>query len=222
MSSGSSVLSDTSYMTDSTDDYTSDDYASYYSGHSSDSTWTTTYKPLPRKQRSAIRFMSWAAGAPPYATGLKRKTRDIPDHRSIRSVTSTRSVFQEDHDNRLYWITESQPRERYIAVSRPMPFPQRQHGSPVYGQAVYGQPAAQPQPPAQPMRQPMPQPHVKYNVAQTVMQEPAITQTAGPRPGGTVPVSAFRHVNFKGPLRQEDDGMQGNMPPQSYWASARR
>ncbi|KAH7312221.1 hypothetical protein B0I35DRAFT_480695 [Stachybotrys elegans] len=225
----SSISSESSYMTDETSTASSSDEYSYYTSSSHDSTWTTTYTPLPRKQASSIRFMAWAAGAPPHATGLKRKTRDVPDYRSIRSDVSSRSIFQEEYDNKLYWTTETHSRERYIPASRPAVFEQEQSWR--YEQTApaahrhhhhhhhhhHQQQQQSSTPPPQPMRQ---QPHVRFHVAQTVMQEPAITQTEGPKPGGTIPISAFGHINMKGPPRQEEHVQSG--PPRSYWARTGR
>ncbi|KAM5382754.1 hypothetical protein ACJZ2D_002337 [Fusarium nematophilum] len=78
----------------------SDDRISGFSTTSSQ--WTTTYAKIPKKQPMSIRFLSWVAGAPPGATAVKKRTRDIPDDRSNRSGYSTRSYFSEP-DTQLYW-----------------------------------------------------------------------------------------------------------------------
>ncbi|KAI5467645.1 hypothetical protein BGZ63DRAFT_32503 [Mariannaea sp. PMI_226] len=70
------------------------------------SQWTTTYKKLPRKQPTAIRFMSWAAGAPRGATMVKKRTRDTPDDSSVYSSWSSGSGWG-DADTQLYWVTTS-------------------------------------------------------------------------------------------------------------------
>ncbi|RBR25918.1 uncharacterized protein FIESC28_01191 [Fusarium coffeatum] len=71
--------------------------------YSSDSTWTTTYKRIPKKQPMAIRFLSWAAGAPSGATALKKRTRDFDDDRSVRSGGSSFSYWNEP-ETQLYWV----------------------------------------------------------------------------------------------------------------------
>ncbi|KAM5350507.1 hypothetical protein ACJ41O_007012 [Fusarium nematophilum] len=82
----------------------SDDRISGFSTTSSQ--WTTTYAKIPKKQPMSIRFLSWVAGAPPGATAVKKRTRDIPDDRSNRSGYSTRSYFSEP-DTQLYWVAPS-------------------------------------------------------------------------------------------------------------------
>ncbi|KAH6900580.1 hypothetical protein B0T10DRAFT_32107 [Thelonectria olida] len=76
------------------------------------SQWTTTYKKLPKKQPTAIRFMSWAAGAPRGATVVKKRTRDVPDDQSVYSSWSTGSYFSEP-DTQLYWVVS--PDDRYYS-----------------------------------------------------------------------------------------------------------
>ncbi|CAM1506508.1 Fc.00g061490.m01.CDS01 [Cosmosporella sp. VM-42] len=95
MSHRSYVSSSSSY---SSDQNTLDGFST------TSSQWTTTYKKLPKKQSFAIQFLSWAAGAPPRATVVKKKTRDIADDRSLRSGGSSRSYFSEP-DTQLYWVT---------------------------------------------------------------------------------------------------------------------
>lgn len=80
------------------------------------SQWTTTYKKLPKKQPAAVRFMSWAAGAPRGATVVKKRTRDVPDDQSVYSSWSSGSYFSEP-DTQLYWVTSSDDRYYYSGSS---------------------------------------------------------------------------------------------------------
>ncbi|KAF4955803.1 hypothetical protein FSARC_11756 [Fusarium sarcochroum] len=78
------------------------------------STWTTTYKRLPKKQPMAIRFLSWVAGAPPGATAVKKRTRDIRDDQSVRSGGSSFSYWNEP-ETQLYWV--AYPHSQYYGSS---------------------------------------------------------------------------------------------------------
>lgn len=80
------------------------------------SQWTTTYKRLPKKQPMAVRFLSWAAGAPPGATVVKKRTRDrdVDDSRSTRSGASSYFV---DPYTQMYWVMAPEPRGSYHSSS---------------------------------------------------------------------------------------------------------
>ncbi|KAG5663196.1 hypothetical protein HG530_009811 [Fusarium avenaceum] len=80
--------------------------SSVYSDDSHSSTWTTTYTKLPRKQPKTIRFLSWVAGAPAGATAVKKRTRDFPDDRSVRSGGSSFSYWN-GPETQLYWVAHS-------------------------------------------------------------------------------------------------------------------
>lgn len=87
--------------------------SSFGDNSSSGSNWTTTYRNLPKKQPAAIRFMSWAAGAPRGATVVKKRTRDIPDDQSDMSAWSSGSYWSEP-DTQLYWVASP---DRYYSGS---------------------------------------------------------------------------------------------------------
>ncbi|KAF4443518.1 hypothetical protein F53441_11418 [Fusarium austroafricanum] len=81
--------------------------SSVYSDDSYSSAWTTTYTRIPKKQTKAIRFLSWVAGAPPGATAVKKRTRDYPDDRSVRSGGSSFSYWSQP-ETQLYWVAQPQ------------------------------------------------------------------------------------------------------------------
>ena len=129
--------------------------------YSSDSTWTTTYKRIPKKQPMAIRFLSWAAGAPSGATALKKRTRDFDDDRSVRSGGSSFSYWNEP-ETQLYWVAHPRgydysgsSRGSNAGSSRSKRSGRSSKGS---GGSRKHFDGAVPRPPVQPMGMPMPMP----------------------------------------------------------------
>ena len=130
--------------------------------YSSDSTWTTTYKRIPKKQPMAIRFLSWAAGAPSGATALKKRTRDFDDDRSVRSGGSSFSYWNEP-ETQLYWVAHphgydysGSSRGSNAGSSRSKRSGRSSKGSGGGSRKHFD--GAVPRPPVQPMGMPMPMP----------------------------------------------------------------
>ncbi|KAJ4134935.1 hypothetical protein NW768_004544 [Fusarium equiseti] len=130
--------------------------------YSSDSTWTTTYKRIPKKQPMAIRFLSWAAGAPSGATALKKRTRDFDDNRSVRSGGSSFSYWNEP-ETQLYWVAHphgydysGSSRGSNAGSSRSKRSGRSSKGSGGGSRKHFD--GAVPRPPVQPMGMPMPMP----------------------------------------------------------------
>ena len=104
----------------------------YSDGHSdgfssTSSQWSTTYRKLPKKQKQSLslRFLSWAAGAPPGATVVKKRTRDIPDDRSDVSGWTNRSYWSQP-DTHMYWVVTPDEAGRWevlitLAIDRALP-----------------------------------------------------------------------------------------------------
>ncbi|KFA50908.1 hypothetical protein S40293_02441 [Stachybotrys chartarum IBT 40293] len=179
---------------------------------SDDGTWVIQYKTLPKTRTNSLRFMSWAAGRPAHATGLKKKSRDVSDDQSYSSSGSSGSMLGSDDDIKLYWVTGSESASYRtmrpdLGGMRQSPFVAQQSPPiPVYGHprpAAFVPPAQSVPPPVQanaPMRggfgPPMP----------------------GSRPqGNAIPLA---NVKMSGPPRTGGPGY-GRQPPQVLRGPAR-
>ncbi|KFA66582.1 hypothetical protein S40285_07313 [Stachybotrys chlorohalonatus IBT 40285] len=179
---------------------------------SDDGTWVTTYTTLPKIRTNSLRFMSWAAGRPAHATGLKKKSRDVSDDQSYRSSRSNGSILGSDDDIRLYWVTGSesgsyQTMRPDLGGMRQSPFVAQQSPPvPVYGPP---RPAAF-VPPAQPVPPPV--------QANPPMRGGFVPQMPGPVPQGhSIP---FANVKTGGPPRTAAPAY-GRQPPPAFRVSAR-